>query len=529
MGFGLGIPECSLSGSASDGDVLGFSQDGGTIGDTLALLARAGPLAVDAAQFPLSLGAPRATSESGLPPPGEAIAWPEGGFGAMSGSRSERGSTARQIDALRYYDIDRDYQPGMQRRAGRVRTGDSSILELPATLSAGSAGGIIARIVQRDRLSTERLSYRLAAIDPAHIPGALVSVPGQSGLWMIAGWEWREGGVELDLIRQAASDVPVGSRDPGAAFQPLDRLAVPTLLSCFEVPFDGTGSPDAEPVYVAVSAADGRWSGAALYLSRNGVLDRLPQSAAARAVTGTLMTEMGPSPSLIFEPTASLTLELDAASMQLAPATIPMLAQGANRLLVGQEIVQFAEVEPTGERRWRLSGLLRGRGGTEAAAQSGQLASARAVLLDDALIALDGTAFDPATSQIAAIGLGDDTPVTTEIERPGLARRPQSPVHPAARVTSDGGLALGWTRRARGGWHWPDGVDLPLVEQSEQYEVGVGDAAAPLALWACPTPRFEISSAELSALRAQSADAPIWVRQIGTYGKSASLLLTTLA
>ncbi|MEO1968849.1 MAG: phage tail protein [Sphingomonadaceae bacterium] len=522
------VPGCTVVGSVRDGDILGFAHDGGTISDNLQLLARAIPLAIDSARAPLTLISPQDAQCGTLPIPADAIAWPDGEFGPMSGSRSERSKAVRPIDALRYYDKDRDYQPGLQRRAGRAATGDSATIELPAALTASEAGAIVTRMVQRERFEGEKLRYRLAEIDPLHDPGAVVRVPGYAGVWRVDAWEWREGGVELELLRHSDFEAVAAQRDPGSAFQPLDRLAVPTLLRCFELPFDGTGSPDAVPVYAAASATDGRWSGAALYVDREGALERLPYSAVNRATTGTLVDPLSPSPALIFEPVASLLVDLDADAMGFASASPDALTRGANRLLVGEEIVQFAHAEPVAAGQWRLTGLIRGRGGTELEAQTGCPAGSRVVLLDDALIVVDGAQFDPATARIAAIGAGDDDPVFTYIERAGRSRRPLTPVHPRAALAPGGAMDLGWTRRARGSWNWLEGVDIPLIEESELYEVGVGDEMAPLATWFCSNSEFRISADQRASLAAQDADAGIWVRQIGSYAKSASLLLATI-
>lgn len=89
-----------------------------------------------------------------------------------------------------------------------------------------------------------------------------------------------------------------------------------------------------------------------------------------------------------------------------------------------------------------------------------------------------------------------------------------------------GGLALEWTRRARGAWLWRDGVEVPLVEELERYVVGAGPAEAPIATWFCTTPALELSVAELAAMPAAT---PLWVKQIGSHALSAPLALHTLS
>jgi hypothetical protein len=89
---------------------------------------------------------------------------------------------------------------------------------------------------------------------------------------------------------------------------------------------------------------------------------------------------------------------------------------------------------------------------------------------------------------IAALGLADPVQVEVPILCRGYSRRPWSPVHPKAVIADDGSLTLSWTRRARGGWNWSDGVDMPLQEQTETYLVALGGQDDPLLQWQTSTP-----------------------------------------
>ena len=177
---------------------------------------------------------------------------------------------------------------------------------------------------------------------------------------------------------------------------------------------------------------------------------------------------------------------------------------------------------------WRVSGLLRGRGGTEALALAGAPNGSALVLLDHRPSLLDPAklgAEDAAT--IAALGLADSEPVTVELTNPGLARRPLSPVHGAAETRSDGTITLSWCRRARGAWAWLDGVDAPLSEPSEAYIVGVGDPTNPALIWNVGQAKLNLSAATWSDIVLAHPASPVWVRQVGAVAQSDPLLLTT--
>ena len=402
------------------------------------------------------------------------------------------------------------------------------MLELLGVLNATDARALLSRTRLRERWQSETLSLRIAALDPKVGPGSIVRVPDHPGLWQVTAWEWREIGIELDLQRHATATPVAAAADSGAAWDPPDRQAVGSLLRAFELPWDGTG-PDGQPQrFAAVGAPDGRWAGAALYHLRDGALIPLGESGPDRAVGGRLLEPLPPSRGLRFEPAAGLHLRLDHEAPTFEPATTTALAQGANRFLVGEEIIQFARCEALGEGEWRLFGLLRGRGGTEHHALVGHSAGTPATALDERLWALPGDVEFDASSRLATIGHADDEPVYATLERSGSTRRPLSPVHPRQRYPREGGLELSWTRRARGGWHWLNEVEQPLVEQDETYEIGIGEPAKPERIWTSDQPRFDLSAASLADVAAAHPGQPVWVRQSGSYARSLPLLLTHL-
>jgi hypothetical protein len=214
------------------------------------------------------------------------------------------------------------------------------------------------------------------------------------------------------------------------------------------------------------------------------------------------------------------------ADFALTSAGPEELAAGANRMLAGSELLQFAQATPIGGQRWRLTGLLRGRGGTEAAAHAGHAAGTRLVLLDSRPVRIDPMELG-SSSGIAAIGLADPAPVIAAIADAGVTLRPLTPVH-ARMEPLEGGMILRWTRRSRGAWHWPDGVELPLNEQAEAYLVGLGPVTAPLASWETGNADITFPAPEWTALTAAHAGQPLWVRQVGSHALSAPLLLTLL-
>jgi hypothetical protein len=119
---------------------------------------------------------------------------------------------------------------------------------------------------------------------------------------------------------------------------------------------------------------------------------------------------------------------------------------GANAAAVetaaGWEILQFRTAELVGDEVWRLTGLLRGQQGTEAA---GADSGAVAVLLDQAPARAESIwRAGPLGGPAGGAGVSEVGFTMT-----GMHDRPWSPAHLWAKARTDGGLDLGWIARSR--------------------------------------------------------------------------------
>ncbi len=503
--------------------LVGLSNEG-SVGELLSALDPLYPIDCDACGDQLTLrpdrlqGTPIALSEA-------ATSTRHEDFGGNAGYTRKRAPQSEQpVAVLRYYDIDRDYQPGAQRASGRPLPGQPRTIELPAALAAGDARALVEGAARRSQWARQTVSWRVTQLDPEVKPGATVTLPGHPGLWRVTGWEWHDQGIDLGLMRLSAAAVGSASADPGRASSAPDQAVPTSEIAALELPWDGNSATSVPFVLAAVSSASAAWSGASLYVDQgDGALQFLGATGRTRATIGTAEDVLPPSSPLLFDRHSAVTIELVAADLQLVDATMRQLAMGANRAMLGSEIVQFASAVPLGGGRWRLSGLWRGRGGTEAAV-AGHTLGERFILLDGS-----GTALDPvAVGQtpgvlIAAIGLADTEAVTSGIALRGIGARPLSPVHASVRLDATGAVQLAWTRRSRGGWAWTDGVDQPLSEQSEAYTVDFGTDTALAGSWDCQNPSLAVSGAEYAALISALPAGRFSVRQRGDRGVSEPL------
>ena len=520
-----------------DGDVplpgvTGFSCEG-SFKDTLSKFQPVFPMSCDANGTTLSIeperhqAAPIALSEA-------TVSEAHGDFGGKSGFTRKRAPPPQSPPrVLRYYDVDLDYQPGMQRARGQPTPGQPRTIQLPASLSPANAFALITQTTSNINWARDTLQWRTSELDPAIVPGSIVTVAGQPGQWRVIDWEWRASGVELVLERLApgtsgSSAIAVASGGSGPAS---DVVASPTVVEAFQLPWDGNGSSRSIALFAAVSSSSTGWSGAALYVDQgDGNLQPLGPSGRKRSTMGTATSVLPAASPLLFDRQSSVTVQLVGADLSLTDATADQLIAGANRALLGSEIIQFANAVPLGGGVWQLSGLLRGRGGTENQL-GGHLVGEGFVLLDTTPVALNPSLVGPNPgAKIEAIGLGDSSAVVSPIVGDGLTLRPLVPVGPSALTLADGSLALGWTRRARGAWLWQDGVDVPLVEESEAYLVTYGPVGgAAVASWTVNQASLTLAPANLATLRASLSGGTFLVRQIGTYAQSDPLFLANLA
>ena len=499
----------------------------GSFKDTLAKFQPVFPMSCDADGSNLII-APELLQGAPIMLGDAATSEAHGDFGGKTGFTRKRAALPTDPPrVLRYYDVDLDYQPGSQRALGQPSPGKPKTLELPATLSAANAFRLISQTANDANWARDTIAWRTTDLDPAVVPGATVTIANVPGRWRVNQWEWRANGVELMLERLAPNVVDASiATNAGQANIAADLAIGTTALVAYQLPWDGTGTSDAVALFAAVSSAGAGWSGASLYADNgSGVLAAIGGSGRQRSTIGSATTTLPAASPSLYDRQSSVTVQLLAPDMALTSASADQMATGANRAVLGDEIIQFGSATALGNGVWRLTNLLRGRGGTEWAI-AGHQAGDSFVLLDQNPVALVPALVgsNPAT-RIAALGLADTTPAEASVINWGITLQPLAPVHPSANIGPDGSLTLGWARRGRGAWLWLDGVDVPLVEESEVYLVSYGASASVTASWTVTSPTLTLAATTVAALSPAIASGTFTVQQVGTYGLSNPLLL----
>lgn len=508
------IVEAVSGGRVAGGDALvpieGFSAYGGSQRSVIE------PLADAAGAWPVLAGSARLLCGTGA-------AVEVADIGAGPGMAGDRAITtidqAPRRVTLSHYDPARDYQAGVQ-TATRPGAGyRDAAIQLPAALSAGPAKQLAEAALARAEQQRERRMVQAGWGALGIAPGARVRIAGEPGQWRVADWSLEAMAVKLVLVRIASAPLPA-SATPGRVLPAPDAVAGATILHAFELPHLGEGLLATPRLAIAACGTGAGWRRAALAVSVDGGSRWEPAGAtAAPAVAGTVETPGGMTDCTVIDRRNSIVVALAHGGMMLADADDAALDAGLNLALIGDELVQFGEAEPLGGKRWRLSGLWRGRRGTEAAAGTA-VAGDRFVLIDPAVLAVrDGIAGLGSEVAVLATAPADGEGIEVVTRLNGASILPPAPVHLRIEKAPDGEAWLRWTRRSRSGWRWQDGIEIPLGEEAEQYRVriipGAGDD------WV-----ETVAAAELPLPAGLAGPLLIEVRQIGDHGLSAPAFLT---
>lgn len=388
-------------------------------------------------------------------------------------SRDTRAAAGSVPDALvvGFTDTARDYQPGLQRavrRTPQIRSEQRDFdVALDATAAKRLAETLLRRAIAARTTGTLTLPWRYAGLRA----GDIVRVGGEALAWRVRNWSLVGPVVELAVERLPAGSA-AGERvaDAGRVHDAGDIAPGPTVLHVLDLPPLPGALPTTPRLLLAAAGVSTGWRRAEIVASLDGGASYGPVATLDGPVTmGSATTVLAAGNCDRWDRRSSVEVTLLSDAMWLESASEAAVLAGANLALVGDEIVQFAQVVALGPRRFRLSTLLRGRRATEAAAV-GHRAGERFVMLDGVGSIDVAPETVGATLLFKALGATDNAAgvpaVSVTVE--GRALKPLSPVGLDVVRQPDGSLGIGWTRRSRGGFAWLDGIDAPLGEEGRK-------------------------------------------------------------
>ncbi|MBD3763003.1 MAG: glycoside hydrolase/phage tail family protein, partial [Rhizorhabdus sp.] len=314
-------------------------------------------------------------------------------------------------------------------------------------------------------------------------------------------------GVEAVRQDREAYDLPPGAPRPSALSQAVVFGAPEAVL--LDLPQLTEDQPAHRPMVAAHAVP---WPGE-MAVFRSPSTDGFEPltSFGTRARIGALVSDFYAGPTSRFDLGNALVVDLLTGTLE--SVTDLTLFGGANALAIESargvwEIVQAGVAELLAPGRYRLTRLLRGQRGTENAMGNPAPAGARVVALDDSLASLPIAEADLGIPWNWRIGpasrpVSDEIYVAQAFTPAGVGLRPFSVAHveqPWRRPRTSGDLTIRWTRRSRAlaadSW---GGLEVPLAEELEAYEVEILDGATVKRVLSTTTSSAVYSSADQTA------------------------------
>lgn len=397
----------------------------------------------------------------------------------LDGVRALETELPRTVRVI-YADVDAAYEQGTQeapRRTGRSQ--QIATIEVAIAMTAAKAKQLATRLLYSRH--AQRVSQRWATTRKyAHLePTDLVQLV-RGNLVFTVFIERKDESRGLIQWQGVTEDVAAytqaGSGAAAPAVSQSVSAVVPTSLRLLDIPIL-RDTDDEAGFYAAACGVTDAWAGAELWKSIDGGASygRSDTAFLVASVIGSAITAM---PTFlggnVIDEYSRVDVQVSGGA--LSSVTADQMFAGANAMYLGGEIIAFRDATLLSTGKYRLSGLLRGRRGTE------QYMGTHAI--GDVCVLLSAGTMKrvlAATSEIGAarrykapaFGQALAQAAEQEFTNTAVGLKPLSPVQLVGGRNAAGDVIGKWTRRTRVGGEWRDYVDAQLGEASELYEVEV--------------------------------------------------------
>lgn len=390
-----------------------------------------------------------------------------------------------QVVNVKYINPAADYQTSTQYEARQTGRSNSPVtVDLPIVMSDEKAKQVASAALYTAWAERTGLSFATtlayAKYEPTDcfiVHNRLVRIVHRKRNGGIIEWEGYADGNTIypsETVNQGGAAAPAGPVGQELVTTP------PTRVQLMDTPMlpNTDGSPG---FVVAAQGTNVGWTGAQIFKSIDGGLSYQPLISVPNAsIMGTAVNALAPyTGGDTFDELNTVTISLPTSSpvSTLASATELAVLNGANAALLGDELIQYKRAVLNDDGTVTLSGLLRYRRGTDYATHT---AGERFVALGSGAVQVPvSTAEIGLPRQYKAVSNGGTlaSAQAVTLTYTGADLKPYSPVHIGGWRDAAGDLALTWVRRTRIGGEWRDGIDVPLGEATEAYDVEILNGA----------------------------------------------------
>ena len=396
----------------------------------------------------------------------------------LTTTRQQEVELPRVVDLV-YSNKDADYQEGAQHAIRQGTLSQTSIaLQVPLVFDDYEAKQITDRILYAAWSERERFNFSTSRRYAKYEPTDTLTVRGRA-IRIVDKTESPNGLIEWKGVAAIAPSTFVQGAVPGtgSGFVPQTPPSIQgTNVELLDLPLI-TDNDAPAGFYVAMNGAiDTNWGGATLYKSSDsGVTYEAVATSRFADRIGVALTTLGDwtGPNQ-FDETNTVSVQLTAGSADLSSTTELGVLNGGNMCVIGSEVLQYKTATLTATRTYTLSGLLRGRRGTDWA-QSTHGSSELFVALPTTLnlVGDEGEISLPRLYKAVSGGNSISGTPSESFTNTGIALRPFSPVEIGGGRDASGNLTITWVRRSR---YRGDGmldVEPPIGEESEFYLVTI--------------------------------------------------------
>lgn len=413
---------------------------------------------------------------------------------AVTTSRSDETTMPRSI-RLHYKAVSRDYQDGEADSPFRLATTavDDQDISIPVVLTDTQAVQS-AEIIWSDAWAAQN-SHELS-IDQSwsHLePGDCIGVPIDGVIQRLRiVTDTNAAGIlrKLSCVRddEGAYISFAVAEAPQIPTQTL-KLIAPPSAEFLDLPL--LRDADSDPGFYVVAqrehGAGNTWKGATIYKSVDGGATFASLfSIVNEATIGTINSALPVSQAFTWDNDTVIDVTVASAAFTFESRTDDAVLAGANAAAVGDdgrwEIIQFATALKITDTHWQLSRLLRGRRGTEHNISRSHINDRLVVISTGDLGRVVLQTAEIGASRVykaVSIGTSFSSGIDTNFAGHAEALVPFSPVDLTAVRETSTDLLISWIRRGRIGRTLMSGVDVPLSEATEAYQVDILDVASP--------------------------------------------------
>ncbi|MDD3181358.1 MAG: phage tail protein [Alphaproteobacteria bacterium] len=393
-------------------------------------------------------------------------------------SRTQELELPQRID-LTHYDPARDYQSNTQNaaRAGNaVTTKDQQTVELSIALSADEAAQIADKTLTSAWIGRNQFEFNLPPkwlrLDPTDVIDVLLA----DATLVLRLTQVDFGGNNIVACKAVAEDEIAYMSNAKGTGVPLASNPIPISTPISALVMD-------LPMLRAEDEGLGLYYALALKNNGTASLYKSPDALTWSIVgTGEAAPAYGWASSVLVAPLSPWSWD-ETSNVQIALSHGTLDSKTAlevlnwnNVGLLGDELIQWRNATLLAENLYQLSGLLRGRRGTEWATGSHKIGDRFVVLATDGFyrMAMAATEIGQLSYYKAIPSGGDwDDATQTSLKYNAASLRCFSPVHIAGTRDGNGNLTLLWARRTRWNGEWLDEIDIPLFEDTEAYQIDI--------------------------------------------------------